>query len=103
MPEEIKKPKTSESKSEVDAPATINVSLPADAKLMVDETVTKSASGNRLFASPILEAGKEFHYTLKAEIVRNGTTYTAVRRVPVRAGEETRVTLEFPETSLVEQ
>ncbi len=103
MPEEIKKPKSSDSKTGIDAPATIVVSLPADAKLMVDETITKSTSASRLFASPILETGKEYHYTLKAEIVRDGTTYTAVRRVPVRAGEETRVTLEFPETSLVEQ
>jgi uncharacterized protein (TIGR03000 family) len=103
MPEEIKKPKPNESKLEVDGPATIVVSLPADAKLMVDETVTRSITANRIFASPILEAGKEFHYTLKAEIVRDGKTYTAIRRVPVRAGEETRVTLEFPEESLAQQ
>jgi uncharacterized protein (TIGR03000 family) len=102
MPEEIKKPKT-DGKTAIDAPATIIVSLPADAKLMVDDTITRSTTATRYFASPVLESGKEFHYTLKAEIVRDGKTYTAVRRVPVRAGEETRITLEFPEESLAQQ
>ena len=66
---------------------------------MVDDVVTKSTSATRLFATPALETGKEFHYTLKAEIVRDGKTYTAIRRVPVRAGEETKITLD-PTTTM---
>jgi uncharacterized protein (TIGR03000 family) len=84
------------------APASIIVSLPADARLIVDDTVTKSTSATRVFASPALEPGKEFHYTLKAEIDRDGKTYTAVRRIAVRAGEETKVSLDVPVTTLVE-
>src|SRR5262249_26990094 len=45
---------------------------------------------------PALEPGKEFNYTLKGEIVRDGKTVTASQRITVRAGEETRVNLEFP-------
>jgi len=100
-PEPVKPPKASGDKStELPAPASIIVSLPADARLTVDDVVTKSTSATRLFATPALETGKEFHYTLKAEVVRDGKTYTAIRRVAVRAGEETRVTLDIPATTL---
>src|SRR5437588_629758 len=100
-PEPVKPPKaTGDKKTELPAPASIIVSLPADARLTVDDVVTKSTSATRLFATPALESGKEFHYTLKAEVVRDGKTYTAIRRVAVRAGEETRVTLDIPATTL---
>ena len=87
----MKPPKASDKKTELSAPASIVVSLPADARLTVDDTVTKSTSANRLFATPALETGKEFHYTLKAEVVRDGQKLTASEKVTVRAGEETRV------------
>jgi uncharacterized protein (TIGR03000 family) len=96
----VKPPKASDKKTELSAPASIVVSLPADARLTVDDTVTKSASATRRFATPALESGKEFHYTLKAEVVRDGKTYTAIRRVAVRAGEETQVTLDIPAATL---
>ncbi len=38
------------------APALITVSLPADAKLSIDDTVTSSTSGTRVFSSPALRA-----------------------------------------------
>jgi uncharacterized protein (TIGR03000 family) len=73
------------------APATITVSLPADAKLFVDDAATTSTSETRTFTSPELNAGKDYHYTIKAEIVRQGQKLTASERVTVRAGEETKV------------
>jgi uncharacterized protein (TIGR03000 family) len=78
------------------APATIVVSLPADATLRVDDYTTVSKSATRVFISPTLEAGKEFHYTLTGEIERDGKPVVAVKRIAIRAGEETRVVLEFP-------
>jgi uncharacterized protein (TIGR03000 family) len=75
----------------IPAPATILVSLPADAKLMIDDTTTKSTSAARVFVSPELAPGQQFHYTLKAEIVRDGQTLTVTEQVAVRAGAETRV------------
>ena len=83
-------------KTAISAPATITVSLAADAKLMVDDTVTTSTSSLRSFASPELQAGKTFTYVLKGEIVRNGRTLTATQNVSVRAGEESRVEMTFP-------
>jgi uncharacterized protein (TIGR03000 family) len=77
-------------------PATIIVSLPADAKLRVDEYTTTSTTATRVFVSPALGAGKEFSYTLTGEILRDGRPVVASKRITVRAGEETRVELEFP-------
>jgi uncharacterized protein (TIGR03000 family) len=79
------------------------VSLPADARLTVDETVTKSTSSTRTFVSPALETGKDFHYTLKAEVVRDGKTYTTIRRIAVRAGEETKVSLDIPVATVAQR
>jgi uncharacterized protein (TIGR03000 family) len=75
----------------VPAPATITVRLPADAKLTVDGAPTSTGTAERLLRSPPLEPGREFSYILQAETVRNGTTYTSTRKVPVRAGQPSAV------------
>ena len=77
----------------VPAPATLIVSLPADAKLVIDETTTTSTSTERTFVTPTLNPNTDYNYTLKVEVVRNGKTIQAEEQVIVRAGEETRVTL----------
>lgn len=76
-----------------EAPATIVVSLPADARLTIDDEATTSTSDHRVFVSPNLPTGKEFHYTLKAEIQVDGKARAVSQVVTVRAGEETRVSL----------
>ena len=76
--------------------ARIVVSLPSDAKLTIDGDATTSTSDQRVFVSPSLPTGQEFHYTLKAEIVVNGKTEIVSEVVTVRAGEETRITLSAP-------
>ncbi len=88
-------PKKKEEASKA-APATIYVSLPADAKLTVDDIATTSTSATRVLATPELENGREYYYTLKAQVTREGKTLTASQRVAVRAGEATRVTLDIP-------
>ena len=71
------------------APATIVVTLPAEAKLKIDDYVARSTSTERTFVSPPLQVGKEFHYTLKVEHQGKERSQT----VTVRAGEVTRVNL----------
>jgi len=78
------------------APATIVVSLPAEAKLTIDGTPTTSTSALRTFSSPRLTTGKDYFYTLTAEVVRNGKPVSVTEKVVVRAGEERRVVLNFP-------
>ncbi|HEY8503306.1 MAG TPA: TIGR03000 domain-containing protein [Gemmataceae bacterium] len=92
-------PKGSDSAS-APAPATISVTLPADATLTIDGAPTQSTSGVRTFTTPALEPGQVYHYTLRAEVEREGKTLTASERVEVRAGATTRVEL-MPATASV--
>jgi uncharacterized protein (TIGR03000 family) len=84
-------------------PATIVVSLPAEAKLTVDGAATRSTTSTRMFSSPALERGKDYFYTMTAEVVRDGKTLSKTEKVTIRAGEETRVSLDFPETTLAQR
>src|SRR5262249_61144969 len=80
------------------APATLVVTLPEDARLLIDDHLTTSTSGSRVFVTPPLAPGREFHYNLAAEVVRDGVTQRITRRVAVRAGPETQVDLAVPAT-----
>jgi uncharacterized protein (TIGR03000 family) len=91
--EPIKNPPKEKGKDEVSAPATIILSLPADAKVSIDGVVTTSTSATRTFVTPDLTPEKEFVYTLSAQIVRDGQTLSVNEKVTVRAGEETRLNL----------
>ena len=73
--------------------ATIVVTLPEDARLTFDGEATVSTGSSRLFSTPPLERGRDFHYTLEAKVMRNGKTEASSRQITVRAGEETRVGL----------
>jgi uncharacterized protein (TIGR03000 family) len=78
-----------------EAPATIIVNLPPDAKLTVDDLPTTSVSDRRTFISPPLKPGEEYNYTLKAEIQRNGKPMSATKQVVVQAGREANVRFDF--------
>ena len=94
-PEDLSKPKDEKKpQANAPAPATIIVSLPADAKLTIDNAATQATASPRVFTSPVLPAGRDYHYTLKATMVRNGQPVVVSRQVTVRAGQETRVNLE---------
>src|SRR5262249_60732238 len=80
------------------APATIVVNLPADAKLMFDDYTTTSTSNVRTFQTPVLPMGKDFTYTLKAQMMVDGKPVSQTEKITVRAGEETKVTISFPNT-----
>jgi len=99
-PETMPKPDTKKPEVSLPTPATIVVSLPADAKLLVDDYATTSTSDTRVFVSPSLNPGTEYHYQLTAEAVRDGQKVTTTKQVTVRAGEETRVRVEFPVASV---
>jgi uncharacterized protein (TIGR03000 family) len=79
------------------APATVVVSLPADATLKVDGVTTQSTTELRTFATPVLPVGQAYHYTLTAAVVRDGQTLTATQQVTVQAGVTSRV--ELPATA----
>jgi len=84
-------------KTELSAPATIVVSLPAEAKLTIDGNATRSTSARRVFTSPALEMGQEYVYSLRAEITRDGQIVAETQTVTVRAGAE--IPVQFTMTS----
>jgi uncharacterized protein (TIGR03000 family) len=83
--------------------ATLVVTLPADAKLTIDDEPTTSTTGNRVFVTPALENGKVYQYTLKAQVVREGKTQTTTAQVTVRAGQVSSVELSVPATGVAAQ
>jgi uncharacterized protein (TIGR03000 family) len=84
------------SRATMEAPATILVSLPADAKLTIEGQPTTSTSGDRSLISPPLEPGKTYFYSMKAELDRKGQKVTTSQNVEVHAGQVSRVSLNFP-------
>ena len=85
--ETVPPPKTTRSA----APATILVTVPAGARLTIDGTPTTSTEETRYLVSPNLQPGRDYVYTLRAEVVRDGQSLAQEQRVTVRAGEEFRV------------
>ncbi|PYK07898.1 MAG: hypothetical protein DME61_11520 [Verrucomicrobia bacterium] len=73
--------------------ATIVVTLPEDARLTFDGEATVSIGSSRLFITPPLKRGRDFHYALEARVMRNGKAETSSKQITVRAGEETRIGL----------
>jgi uncharacterized protein (TIGR03000 family) len=101
--EQLKSKPKPEKSSAATAPATVIVSLPSEAKLSIDGAPTASASERRVFTSPSLEPGKTYHYSLTGELVRDGKTITATKLIEVRAGEETKVSLDFSQVTVAQR
>jgi uncharacterized protein (TIGR03000 family) len=79
------------------APATIEVSLPADASVTIDDTITESTSASRKFVTPPLDPDTEYNYTIKVEITRDGRDIIASKQITVRAGEIVKVAVRITE------
>jgi uncharacterized protein (TIGR03000 family) len=83
-------------------PAVIVVTVPADTKVTFNGWTSSSNSTTRRFKTPALEPGKEYAYTLRAEIIRDGQTLVQTHQVVVRAGQETTVPVRFAEVALTQ-
>jgi len=100
MPEPVPAPMT---RQDAPAPATLVVNLPADGVLTIDDAPTAAVAARRTFVSPPLAPGVEYHYNLKMELQRNGQTVAVTRRVAVRAGQQTEVTLDPPAAGVAQR
>jgi uncharacterized protein (TIGR03000 family) len=78
-----------------DKRATLVVRLPADATLTVDDQATTSRSDRRTLMSPPLQNNREYYYTLRADVIRDGKPISETKRVTVRAGRESEVKFDF--------
>jgi uncharacterized protein (TIGR03000 family) len=85
-----------------DAPASIEVRVPAGAEVWIDSAKTKQQGGKRAFLSPTLTAGKDYVYEIRAAWREDGREQTETRRVTFRAGAQVSVDftkpVEKPET-----
>jgi uncharacterized protein (TIGR03000 family) len=93
-PVEELRPPEKKSSALPDTRAAIVVTLPSDAKVYIDGNLMKSTSTERIFTSPTLEPGEAYYYTLRVVAVKDGKEVEAIRRVSVRAGETSRISLE---------
>jgi uncharacterized protein (TIGR03000 family) len=76
------------------------VDLPGDAELYVDGVKAELGLGKRSFQTPAIDTGRDYFYTVKARVVREGKTLEQSKRVIVRGGETTRVAFdEIPAAS----
>lgn len=73
--------------------ASLTVTVPADAKLTVDGVANTMTGAERVFRTPALEKDREYAYTMKAEVVRDGKVVSQVQKVQFRAGG--KVTVDF--------
>jgi uncharacterized protein (TIGR03000 family) len=79
--------------------AQLVVELPADAKLFIDGHDTKASTSRRVFNTPKLETGETYYYEVKAQLVRDGKTYSETKRVTIKANETSKAS--FTESELV--
>jgi uncharacterized protein (TIGR03000 family) len=86
-PEPVPAPKKEESKTTALDQARLIVTLPANAKLYVDDQLTKATSERRVFNSPRLEPGQTYYYILRAEMTGAGKTQSETKRVLLHAGD----------------
>jgi uncharacterized protein (TIGR03000 family) len=71
--------------------ATVVVTLPDDAKMIVDGVTANLTSETRTFVTPDLLPGRVYYYMITAEIQREGRTIAHREKVLVRPGEISRV------------
>jgi uncharacterized protein (TIGR03000 family) len=71
-----------------EATVRLTVKLPADARLTIDDHLTKQTGAVRYFESPPLPPGRTYTYTLKASWTDKGEARSAERRVRVEPGKQ---------------
>jgi uncharacterized protein (TIGR03000 family) len=91
---EIKKPTSADATT-----AHVTITLPADARLWVDQVECPLTSAVRSFNTPALQPGQTYFYTIRVQVERDGVPVTDSQRVLLSAGQE--VTVNFSNMSAV--
>ena len=100
--EQIPPPKIEDKKSTSLDRARLNVRMPADAKLFVDDLLIPTKTAQRhTFSTPRLDRGQTYFYEVRAEVIRDGKPVQESRRVLVRAGEEINVSFSRLESPII--
>ena len=75
--------------------AALIVSLPADAKVYVNDKLTSTPGTQRHYVSRNLTPGETYTYQVRAEVVREGETLSETKTVELSAGAATNVSFDF--------
>jgi uncharacterized protein (TIGR03000 family) len=101
-PERIRsRPKDMGADLNASRPATVVLSVPADARVTFNGQPTTSRSTSRVFVTPPLAPDRAYYYEVEARVERDGQSRTVTRRMPVRAGQEVRRAITFPPAAQV--
>jgi uncharacterized protein (TIGR03000 family) len=77
--------------------ATVVVKVPQQAKVYLEGQEMSLTGSVRQFRSPALESGKDYVYTVRVDIERDGKTVSKTAKATVRAGSNVEVAVDFPE------
>ena len=77
------------------AVAYLNVKVPEDAKVYLQDQLMTIPGTQRRFVTPAIQQGYQSNYTVKVEVVRNGQTITKTAQATVLAGQEVDVVVSF--------
>jgi uncharacterized protein (TIGR03000 family) len=78
--------------------AHLNVSVPADARVYLQEQKMSLTGPQRRFVTPALPTGNHI-YSVRVEVDRDGKTLTKTTEATVAAGREVNLTVIFDGTS----
>src|SRR5271157_5569989 len=79
----------------VTAVAYLNVKVPGDAKVYLQDQLMTIPGTQRRFVTPAIRQGYQSNYTVKVEVVRNGQTITKTAQAAVSSGQEVDVVVSF--------
>ena len=72
------------------------IRVPAGAEIWIDDEKTRQTGPVRVFSSPTLEKGKEYHYTVRARWSLAGKPVEQTQSVAVQGGVRARVNFPRP-------
>jgi uncharacterized protein (TIGR03000 family) len=75
--------------------AHLNINVPADAKVYLENKLMTVTGTDRHFVTPELPKGSTFVYTVKVEVERDGQTLTKTTEAKIAAGQEIAVSVKF--------
>jgi uncharacterized protein (TIGR03000 family) len=76
-------------------PAVLSLELPANAKVYINDRLTKTDGTTRSYVSRNLKNGKDYRYRVKAVVEKDGKTIVRSRVVQMRTGIKKTVKLNF--------
>jgi uncharacterized protein (TIGR03000 family) len=75
--------------------AYLNLKVPADAKVYLQDQQMTLGGAQRRFVTPELQEGKQHTYTVRVEVVRDGRTISKTTMAAVKPGQEVEIAVSF--------